>query len=391
MFNDGMLLLNTLYLIESSSERSKRLTFHGKEELIPVSSQPTKFFNPPELKRLCSALLQKMKIPPKDADLIAESLVLANLRGVDSHGVARMAIYIERLNKKLVNPDPRIATRQETPAMALVDGDNGSGQVVAKMAMELAIAKARESGVGLVGIRNSTHFGAAAFFSMMALDKGMIGMVLANSYATVAPWGSRIPFFGTNPLSVAVPAGRELPVVLDMATSVAAWGKIILAAQKGEPIPMGWAIDSDGEITTDAAKALQGALIPFGGPKGSGISLIIDVLVGILTGASYGPNVGDLYKNLDHPQNVGQMMGAVDIGRFSDINEFKKRMDTMIREIKSLPHAKGVSEVLLPGELEIRNQKRREREGIPLPPTTINDLQKLSSEYVVPWNNNIFK
>ena len=350
-----------------------------------MGGQSTKFLSPSELKRLCSALLQKVKIPPKDADLIAESLVQANLRGVDSHGVARMAIYIERLNKKLVNPRPRIAILQETPAMALVDGDNGSGQVVAKMAMELAVGKAKESGVSLVGIRNSTHFGAAAFFSMMALDKDMIGIALANSYATVAPWGGRIPYFGTNPLSVAVPAGRELPVVLDMATSVAAWGKIILAAQKGEPIPMGWAIDSNGEITTDATKALHGALIPFGGAKGSGISLIIDVLVGLLTGANYGPYVGDLYKNLAHPQNVGQMMGAIDIGRFSDINEFKNRMDTMIREIKLLPRAKGVSEILLPGEPEIRNQQRREREGISLPPTTINDLQKLSSEYGVPW------
>ncbi len=357
----------------------------------PLNSQSTKFFNPPALKRLCSDLLQKMKIPPKDADLIAESLVQANLRGVDSHGVARMAIYIERLNKKLVNPRPRITTLQETPAMALLDGDNGSGQVVAKMAMELTMDKARQSGVALVGIRNSTHFGATAFFSMKALEKDMIGIVLANSYATVAPWGSRVPYFGTNPLSVAVPAGRELPVVLDMATSVAAWGKIILAAQKEEPIPMGWAIDSTGEVTTDAARALKGALIPFGGPKGSGISLIIDVLVGLLTGASYGPNVGDLYKSLDRPQNVGQIMGAVDIGRFSDINEFKNRMDKMIREIKSLPTAKGVSEVLLPGEIEIRNKQRREKEGIPLPPATINDLQKLSLAYGVPWQDSLLK
>ncbi|MBA7653546.1 putative oxidoreductase YjmC [subsurface metagenome] len=335
--------------------------------------------------------MQKANIPPKDADLIAESLVRANLRGVDSHGVARMAIYIERLNKKLVNPEPQIEILQETPAMALLDGDNGSGQVVAVRAMELVMAKARESGVALVGIRNSTHFGATAFFSMKALEQDMIGMVLANSYATVAPWGSRAPYFGTNPLSVAVPAGQELPVVLDMATSVAAWGKIVLAAQKGEPIPMGWAIDADGEVTTDATRALQGALVPFGGPKGSGISLVIDVLVGILTGANYGPNVGDLYNNLERPQNVGQMMSAVDIRRFIDVSEFKSRMDAMIREIKALPRAKGVNEVFLPGELEVRNQQRREKEGIPLPPATVKELQKLSSEYGVSLADSIRK
>ncbi|HEY83242.1 MAG TPA: Ldh family oxidoreductase [Dehalococcoidia bacterium] len=354
-----------------------------------MSVKTTGFFDPSELKRFCRALLEKVNIPPKDAELIAESLVRANLRGVDSHGVSRMAIYIERLKKGLVNPRPEIAILQQTPAMALVDGDNGCGQVVAKMAMELAMTKARETGVSLVGIRNSTHFGAAAFFSTMALERDMIGIALANSYATVAPWGSRVAYFGTNPLSVAVPTGRELPVVLDMATSVAAWGKIILAAQKGEAIPAGWAIDSDGEITTDAARALQGALMPFGGPKGSGISLIIDVLAGILTGAGYGPYVGDLYKSLDRPQNVGQMVGVIDISRFSDVNEFKNRMDKVIREIKSLPRAKGVSEILLPGEIEIRNQERREREGIPLPPTTVEELRKLSAEYGVPWEDAV--
>ena len=356
-----------------------------------MRGQSNRLYSPSGLERFCSDLLQKANIPPKDADLIAESLVRANLRGVDSHGVARLAIYIERLNKKLVNPEPQIAILQETPAMALLDGDNGSGQVVAGWAMELVMTKARESGVALVGIRNSTHFGATAFFSMKALEQDMIGMVLANSYATVAPWGSRAPYFGTNPLSVAIPTGRELPVVLDMATSVAAWGKIILAAQKGEPIPMGWAIDADGEVTTDATRALQGALVPFGGPKGSGISLVIDVLVGILTGANCGPNVGDLYNNLERPQNVGQMMGAVDIRRFIDVNEFKSRMDAMIREIKALPRAKGVNEVFLPGELEVRNQQRREKEGIPLPPATVNELQKLSSEYGVSLADSIRK
>lgn len=356
-----------------------------------MNGTPAQLFNPLWLEEFCSTLLQKMEVPAQDANLIAESLVRANLRGVDSHGVARMAIYMERLKQKLTNPRPKISILQETPAMALVDGDNGSGQVVAKMTMELAMTKAKGIGLSLVGIRNSNHFGATAFFTMMALKRDMIGIALANSYATVAPWGSRSQYFGTNPLSVAVPAGEGLPIVLDMATSVAAWGKIILAAQKGEPIPMGWAIDSDGEVTTDAAKALQGALIPFGGPKGSGISLIIDVLVGILTGADYGPYVGDLYKNLDRPQNVGQMMGAIDIGRFSDISEFKNRIDKVIREIKSLPKAKGVSEIFLPGEIEIRNQEQRGKDGIPLPETTVKDLQKLSAEYGVSWKPNAFK
>ena len=352
--------------------------------VIQVSNS-TEHFSPPRLKEFCSALLEKADIPARDADLIAEALMRANLRGVDSHGVIRVPIYIKRLKKGLVNPKPNITILRETPATAVMDGNNGFGQVVATRAMELAITKAREVGVGLVGIRNSTHFGAAAFFSMMALKHEMIGVVLANSYPTVAPWGGRAPYFGTNPMSIAVPTGQELPVVLDMATSVAALGKILLAAQKGDPIPAGWAVSPDGEVTTDAAKALNGALLPFGGPKGSAISLLIDVVAGVLTGAAFGPSVGDLYKNMERPQNVGQMMGAINISCFSDGNEFKNRMGKMIRELKSVPPAKGVSEVLLPGEIETRTQQRRETEGIPLNPTMIAELYQLGEEYGVPW------
>jgi len=343
------------------------------------------YFSPSWLKEFCSAVLQKMEIPPKDADLIAGSLVQANLWGVDSHGVTRMAIYVERLRKRLVNPKPKITILQETPAMVAVDGDNGSGQVVATKAMELAIAKARESGVGLVGIRNSNHFGVAAFFTMMALRKEMIGIALSNAPATMAPWGGKSPYFGTNPISVAVPAGQELPIILDMATSVAARGKIILAAQKGESIPAGWAIDLDGEVTTDAAKALDGSVLPFGGPKGSAIALLIDVAAGVLTGAAFGPHIGDLYRNMECPQCVGHMMGAIDISWFSDVDAFKNRMDRMIRELKSVPPVKGVSEVLLPGEIEARIQQRREAEGIALTPDVINDLYRLGLEYGVLW------
>lgn len=339
-----------------------------------MNSYRTEYFSPSWLKEFCSAELQKMEIPPKDADLITESLVQANLWGVDSHGVARLAIYVKRLRKKLVNPKPKITILQETPAMALVDGDNGSGQVVAARAMELAIAKARESGVGLVGIRNSNHFGVASFFTTMALRKEMIGIAISNAHATMVPWGGKSPYLGTNPISVAVPAGQESPIILDMATSVVARGKIILAAQKGESIPVGWAINSDGEATTDAAKALDGAVLPFGGPKGSAIALLIDMAAGILTGAAFGPHIGDLHRNMERPQCVGHMMGAIDISWFSDVDTFKNRMDMMIREIKSVPPAKGVSEVLLPGEIEARIQQRREAEGIPLTPDVINDI-----------------
>ena len=350
-----------------------------------VSNHRTEYFSSSQLKRFCSAVLQKVETPPTEGDLIAESLVQANLRGVDSHGVTKMTIYVKRLRKGLVNPNPMINILRETPAIAVVDGDNGAGQVVGARAMELAIAKARESGVGLVGIRNSNHFGAAAFFTMMPLRKEMIGVALSNASATMVPWGGRSSYLGTNPISVAVPAGQELPIVLDMATSVVSRGKIILAAQQGESIPAGWAIDSDGEVTTDAARALEGSVLPFGGPKGSAISLLIDVLAGVLTGAAFGPHIGDLYRNMERPQCVGHMMGAIDISWFSDVGVFKNRIDQMIREIKSVSPAKGASEVLLPGEIEARIQQQREVTGIPLTPDVINDLYRLGLEYEVPW------
>jgi len=350
-----------------------------------VENSRIEYFNPSQLKRFCSVILQKVEIPPAEAYLIAESLVQANLWGVDSHGVTRMAIYVKRLRKKLVNPNPMINVLRETSAMAVMDGDNGPGQVVAARAMELAIAKARESGTGLVGIRNSNHFGTAAFFTMMALRKEMIGIALSNAPATMAPWGGRSPYLGTNPISVAVPAGQELPIVLDMATSVVARGKIILAARKGECIPAGCAIDLDGEETTDAARALDGCVLPFGGPKGSAISLLIDVLAGVLTGAAFGPHIGDLYRNMECPQCVGHMMGAIEISWFSDVEAFKNRIDGMIRELKLVPAAKGVSEVLLPGEIERRIERQREAEGIPLTPEEIDDLRGLALEYGVQW------
>lgn len=350
-----------------------------------MKSQRSEYFDSSQLKGFCSVILQKMEIPPAEADLIAQSLVQANLWGVDSHGVTRMAIYVKRLRKKLVNPNPIINILRETPAMAVIDGDNGAGQVVGARAMELAVAKAGESGIGLVGICNSNHFGTAAFFSMMALRKKMIGIALSNAPATMAPWGGKSPYLGTNPISVAVPAGEELPIVLDMATSVVARGKIILAAQEGECIPAGCAIDLDGEVTTDAARALDGCVLPFGGPKGSAISLLIDVLAGVLTGAAFGPHIGDLYRNMEYPQRVGHVMGAMDISWFSDVNAFENRIDSMIRELKSLPPAKGVSEVLLPGEIEMRIERQREAEGIPLTPEVIDDLGRLAVEYGVQW------
>lgn len=338
-----------------------------------------------DLLNFCTSIFVKLGVEEEKARLLSDTMVQANLRGVDSHGVTRTGIYVERIRRGLVDPKTEPEIVKESPAMALIDAKSAIGQVVSYQAMKLAINKAREVGTGLVGVRGSNHFGAAAYYTMCALKEDMIGIALSNAPATMAPWGARSPYMGTNPISVAVPAKNRLPIVFDMATSIVARGKIILAAQKGESIPEGWAIDTEGRITTDAQKALEGAVLPFGGAKGSAIAILIDVFSGILTGAAFGPHIGDLYRNFQDRQNLGHIFAAIDPDYFGDVENFKERVDQMIDEVKSLPPAYGVEEVLLPGEIEFRTEETRKKEGIPLEPEVEEMLQRLGKEFNVPW------
>lgn len=338
-----------------------------------------------QLRDFCAKVLEKLNLSSEDAYLVADSLVQANLRGVDSHGVTRMGIYTERLSRGLIEPNPQVEVIKETAATALIDGKNGMGQVVASLAMNIAINKAKEAGIGFVGVRNSSHFGTAAYFSEMALQEDMIGIALSNAPATMALWGGRTPFLGTNPFSFAIPTGGEQPIVLDMATSVIARGKIIMANQKGESIPAGLAVDKEGILTTDAAKALEGAVLPFGGAKGSGIALLIDILTGILNGAAYGTHIADLYRSLDSRQNVGHLLGAINVSAFIGVFSFKETIDAMIKEIKSLPAAQGQEYIMLPGEIELEEQKKRELEGIRLDEEVACELREIGVKYQVDW------
>lgn len=338
-----------------------------------------------QLRDFCARVMEKLNLPSEDAYLVADSLVQANLRGVDSHGVTRMGIYTERLSRGLIDPNPQIEVIKETAASALIDGKNGMGQVVASQAMKIAVSKAKEAGIGLAGVRNSTHFGTAAYFSEMALKEDMIGIALSNAPATMALWGGRTPYVGTNPFSFAIPTGDEQPIVLDMATSVIARGKIIMANQKGESIPAGLAVDKEGIMTTDAAKALEGAVLPFGGPKGSGIALLIDILSGVLNGAAYGPHIADLYKSLESKQNVGHLLGAINVSSFIGIFSFKETMNAMMWEIKNLPAAQGQEYIILPGEIEMKEQKKRELEGIKLDEEVVCELKEIGVKFQVDW------
>ena len=326
----------------------------------------------------------RLGLSSEDAARVADCVLTADLRGIGSHGVSRVPIYAERLRRGLVNPSPSIGV-EHTGATAVVDGDNGIGAVVGTRAMAEAIALAGAHGAAAVTVRHANHFGIASYYAMQALESDRIGLALTNAAPAMAPWGGREPFFGTNPLAAAAPAGARPAIVLDMATSVTARGKVRLAAQRGDPIPEGWALGADGAPTTDARAAMAGIILPFAGPKGSAIALLIEILAGVLAGAAVGPAVGDQYTDLDRPQGVGYFFVVIDIARFMPVAAFKERMDGMIDDIKSGAPAAGHREVLLPGDIERDSAELRRRTGIPLSEDIVGALVELSEGLGVPF------
>jgi LDH2 family malate/lactate/ureidoglycolate dehydrogenase len=321
-------------------------------------------------------LLVTHNVPAKDAMTVAECLVGADLRGVDTHGAVRLPGYLDRLRRGLINARPTIDVKHVTPMIAAVDGQNGFGFVVATRAMAEAIDMARQFGISMAGVRRSTHFGTAATYALQAIKAGFIGMVFTNASPGLPPWGSRTPLLGTSPMAIGAPGGAEAPFVLDMATTVVARGKIRKALRRGEPIPEGWALDAEGRPTTDPAKALEGVLLPIGGAKGSGIAMWMDIFGGVLTGAAFGGDVGDQYKVYDRAQNVGHIFIAIRPDLFVSAEEYRKRMDTLVQRIHNSPKAAGFSEVLVAGEPESRVEAQRRKTGIPYNASELVPLQE---------------
>ncbi|OLO28649.1 malate dehydrogenase [Alkalihalophilus pseudofirmus] len=341
---------------------------------------PTKF-DWKKLQSFCTDVFKAAGVPVKSAEIVAESLVEADLRGVDSHGVVRTSIYLKRMEEGMIQPDSNFFTHSETDTMALLDGNNNFGSVVGMEALNKALDKAEKSGIGVVGVKNSNHFGTGAYYAKKAIDQGFILLVLSNASQTMPPTGGVRPFLGTNPLAIGVPTGTDVPFILDMATSVVARGKIIVASQKGESIPEGWAIDKEGNPTTDANAALEGSVLPLGGPKGYGISMFIDILAGVLTGAGFGKYVNNMYENWEDPQNVGHFFLAININNFMPIDYFKERMDLYIADLKNEPKALGVEEIYIPGELELRRTIERKENGIELPEKVVQELSEIGQKY----------
>ncbi|SFB53745.1 Malate/lactate/ureidoglycolate dehydrogenase, LDH2 family [Amycolatopsis marina] len=332
--------------------------------------------HPDELRRYGSAILSAAGLPEPDADVVAGSLVDANLRGTDSHGVSRIPIYVERIRRGIVEPHPQIRVISESGGALIVDGGNGMGAVVTSKAMEIALDRLGKQRSISVAIRNSNHYASGSYYAKPALARGAATFLYSNAPATMSPWGGSRRFLGTNPYTFAIPAGRYGPLVLDMATSVVARGKIIQAAQRGESIPAGWAVDAEGRPTTDPQAALAGSVIPFGGPKGYGIAMMVEVMAGVLTGANIGPDVGDLYENLQQPQNVGAFLQVLDISAFLPHEQFVARVEEFIEALKAT--GTGSSEVLFPGELEARNVEARRARGITISPDVVAALAQVA-------------
>jgi LDH2 family malate/lactate/ureidoglycolate dehydrogenase len=343
-----------------------------------------------ELIGFVSLVFQRLGQPEKDSDTAARVLVSADLRGVESHGVVRLSPhgwYVKAFREGQINPKPNIRVLQETPASALLDGDGGMGMVVGLRAIELAIKKARGAGVGMVAVHNSRHFGMSGYYSMLALEHDMIGIAMTNASRQVVPTFGREAKYGTNPISLAAPAGEELPFVLDMATTTAAAGKLEIAARLGENIPLSWALDREAIPTSDPRIAQQARkLLPLGGSresgshKGYGLAIMIEILSGILTG-SLVVGVGG------SPALRGHLFVAINVASLRPVEDFKRDMDRLLRELKSTPAAAGQDRVYVAGEIEYEMARERTANGIPLLPTTVGGLRELGQQLDIhpPW------
>jgi ureidoglycolate dehydrogenase (NAD+) len=316
-----------------------------------------------------AACLEKLRLTSADARLVAETLVAANLRGVDSHGVVRLPHYATRLRNGSVKARPNITARRSGPSAAVVEGDAGMGQLVAARAMQEAISLARESGVGAVVARNSSHCGACAWFVEMAVREGMIGVALTHTDPIMVPPGMKRIFLGSNPIAFGAPGARE-PVIIDMSTTHVAWGKVLVARQEGKTIPPDWGVDKDGKPTTDPHQVV--GLAPTGGHKGYALAAMVEILCAQLAGVPFGLHVTKMYGELDKPRNLGHFMLALDLARFTDPAAFRAQIAAFIGEA----HAEGG---LAPGDPERMNAEKRRREGIELG-TTLDELNKLAVE-----------
>ena len=335
----------------------------------------------PQLETFIARAFEAVGIAKSGATIIAELMVRADAQGSEGHGVFRLPQYIRRIKGGAVNVKPKVRVVREAAGMALVDGDNGMGHVVMRFATEKAIEKAKTAGAAWVGVRMSNHAGPASLYASMPLAHDMVGLYLAVGNANhLPPWGGLDMLLSTNPIAVAVPAGKEPPVVLDMATTVAAYGKVKTKAQRGEMMPEGWMMDRQGRPLTDPRRANEGFLLPIGGYKGYGLALVIGLLAGTLNRAAMGRDVVDFNADDTSVTNTGHVIVAISVAAFGDVAEFKRSMDQVIRDLRDSERLPGVDCIRIPGDGSHATRADRAKNGIPLPAPLIASLGQLADE-----------
>jgi L-2-hydroxycarboxylate dehydrogenase (NAD+) len=350
------------------------------------------YFRTEDLKAYMVRFFTKHGVPQADAGIAAEILISADLRGVDSHGIIRLDTYYgSRIRKGLVNPITQVTIERESPTTLALDAGNGLGMVVAHHAMTRCIEKAEQSGLAMVTVRNSNHYGIAGYYAMMALPHDMIGISFTNSQPLVAPTYGRTAVLGTNPIAVAAPAGAERPYVLDMATSIVPVGRITVYDKAGKDIPLGWGINQDGEVTSHPSEVLKGgALMPLGGIdllrgyKGYGLAMLVDIFSGVLSGSAYGSEVG--HPGQTRGADVGHFFAAVKIEAFRSAADFKRDMDGLIHMLKDAPKAVGQERIYIHGEKEFEKAELNTREGVPLLTEVVKMLRDSGDQAGVPFD-----
>jgi ureidoglycolate dehydrogenase (NAD+) len=327
-----------------------------------------------EAKRLVQNKLTEAGLNQQHAEKVAEVLVHADLRNVNSHGVLRTEHYTNRIKAGGINPNAQISFRPTGPVTGVVDGDDGFGHVIGNVAMDHAIEMAQKNGVGMVTAINSSHCGALSYFVQKAAEAKLIGIAMTHTDKIVVPFGGKEPFLGTNPIAYGVPAKTKKPFILDMATSNVALGKILQAREVGKEIPEGWGVDENGASVTDPNKVV--ALSTFGGPKGYGLSVIVDVFSGLLAGAAFGPHIGKMYDDLDKMRKLGHYFCVINPAFFTDSDVFLEQMDRMMEELQQVPPAPGFDRVYVPGEIEQLHEESNLEQGITIAASVYEFLTK---------------
>ena len=328
------------------------------------------------LKKLIKNILVRHNLSGKHAEICSNALINAELVGAPSHGLSRLRMYCDRISKKVINPKPKIKIKNISQSIAHVDGNNSIGFVVADIAIKTAISNAKKTGIGLVAVKNSGHYGLSGYYAEQAVKKNLMVMVFTNAPPAVAPHGALKSLFGTNPICFGTPTGSKIPFILDTSISMINRGKIRVAAREGEKIPEGVALDKFGKPTTDPKKALEGVQLPIAGFRGSGLAWMVDILSGVLTGGNHAGRVKDPFTNFSGPQNVGHLFFVMKPNLFVG-KSFNKRIKDNIKTIKKLPKIKGIKEILYPGQSKFNRYKNNLKKEIKITKSVLKDLNSL--------------